>query len=528
MKTSLVKQIPLYPFLFIFFLVLFPLVNNLDQINPNEVTRPLLVLLLGEVAILVLIQTFVRNWQYASYLSFLTFFLIFVYGPVTITLTDRLPDEYAGAFPLITIGTLLVLAIVLSRKKTLDRLGGASRVTPFLNLVLAILVTVQAVSGIWEYARTYPDLSWRYIKDEVPPETKSGLTVDCTTSPDIYWIFLDGYGRADVLDEIYGVDNISTLDHLKEMGFYIAEQSHANYIQTVYSIPSALFFNYLGPKPSKASGYDYFPALIANNPAMALLRQCGYEMVTFETGFTFTNYPDSDIYLSDGMYFNDLEELLFSNTPLDLLADKVGLRLPELTYASHRSRVLYTFEKLAELPEMAGPKFVLAHIISPHPPFVFDAQGNEVQPRRSYSINDGNDYIGTWNEYRQGYAAQVQYVNQLLEATVSEIIARSPAPPVIIVQADHGPGGHLVWKTPDRTCLWERTSILNAYYLPNGGSQALYAEITPVNSFRLVLNEYFGTNLELLADETYFTSHLTGRTFTNVTGRRDSRENCGD
>jgi hypothetical protein len=526
MKANFAKRIPLYPFLFILFIILFTLVNNPDQIDPNQIVRPLVVLSLVEVVLLLLFQVTVKNWQYAFYLSFLTFFLIFIYGPITVIGTEKLPDQNAEAFPWIVMGILLALAFMLGAKRTLNRLGGPGRVTPFLNLVFAILVIGQAVSGLSEFVKISPNLSSQ--EEAIPPESMSGLSLDCTVSPDIYWIVLDGYGRADVLQEIYGVDVSPMLASLREKGFFIAEQSHANYIQTVYSIPSTLFFNYMEPMPPDVSGYDYFPALIANNPTMALLRQCGYKMVTFESGFFFTNYPNSDLYLSDGDYFNELEELLFASTPLGYLADKLDLSLPEWSYASHRSRVRFALDKLGELPESPGPKFVFAHIISPHPPFVFDAQGNSIQPNRSYTVWDGDDYAGTWAEYRAGYAAQVQYVNQLLEQTVSEIINRSPAPPVVIVQADHGPGGHLVWKSPDRTCLWERTSILNAYYLPNGGSQSLYPTISPVNSFRIVLNAYFGLDLELLPDETYFTSHLTGRTFTNVTDRQESRQNCRD
>jgi hypothetical protein len=528
MKANFAKRIPLYPFLFILFVILFPLVTNLDQIDPDQVLRPLVVLSLVEVAILLLFQMIVKNWQYASYLSFLTFFLIFIYGPITVIGTDKLPDENAEAFPWIVLGVLLALAIILGAKVTWNRLGGASRVTPFLNLVLAILVFGQAVTGLPAILELPGDPSPQIEEVVTPPKSEPELALDCSISPDIYWIVLDGYGRADVLQEIYGADVSPTLASLREKGFFIAEQSHSNYIQTVYSIPSTLFFNYMEPMPSNVSGYDYFPALIANNPFMALLRQCGYKMVTFESGFTFTNYPESDLYLSDGDYFNELEELLFASTPLGYLADKLDLILPERSYASHRSRVRFALDKLGQLPKSPGPKFVFAHIISPHPPFVFDAQGHSVQPDRNYTVWDGDDYAGTWEEYRAGYAAQVQYVNQLLEQTVTEIISRSPAPPVIIIQADHGPGGHLVWKSPDRTCLWERTSILNAYYLPNGGSQSLYPAITPVNSFRVVLNAYFGLNLEFLPDETYFTSHLTGSTFTDVTDRQDSRENCED
>ena len=527
MKAKLLKPVPLYPFLFILFVILFALVNNQDQISPNQILRPLLVLFLVEAALVLLFRVINKDWQLASYLSFLTIFIFFLYGPITVFVTDKLPGQLAGAFPFIALGILAVLAILLGRRGILKRLGGFTRVTPFLKLVFAILVLAQVVDGVPEITKLIRDLSRQQSGLRIPREARTGVALDCTVSPDIYWIVLDGYGRADMLKAIYGVDTSSTLESLKEMGFIIAEQSHANYIQTVYSVPSTLYFNYLGPKPSKVSGYDYFPALIANNPLMTLLRQCGYKMVTFASGFYFTNYPGSDLYLSDGEHFNDLEELLFASTPLILLAETLDFTLPEWTYASHRSRVLYTFDQLGQLPELEGPKFVFAHILSPHPPFVFDAQGNEVEPRRSYSINDGDDYVGTWKEYRKGYASQIRYTSQLLEQTVSEILEGSEAQPVIIVQSDHGPGGHLVWESPDETCLWERTSILNAYYLPDGGSQALYPEISPVNSFRVVLNHYFGLDLDLLADQTYFTSHLTGSRFTNVTEERDSRKNCG-
>jgi hypothetical protein len=42
--------------------------------------------------------------------------------------------------------------------------------------------------------------------------------------------------------------------------------------------------------------------------------------------------------------------------------------------------------------------------------------------------------------------------------------------------------------------------IMNAYYLPDGGSELLYDSISPVNSFRVILNRYFGMNMDLLDD----------------------------
>jgi hypothetical protein len=47
---------------------------------------------------------------------------------------------------------------------------------------------------------------------------------------------------------------------------------------------------------------------------------------------------------------------------------------------------------------------------------------------------------------------------------------------------------------------------LNAYYLPGEKKDLLYDGISPVNSFRVIFNEYFNENYELLPDISYFSS----------------------
>jgi len=120
----------------------------------------------------------------------------------------------------------------------------------------------------------------------------------------------------------------------------------------------------------------------------------------------------------------------------------------------------------------------------------------------------------------------VQFVDRMLEEIIDAILNRSSQPPIIILQGDHGPGGFLNWFSPQRTCLCERTSILNAYYLPSGVSKDLYPTISPVNSFRVILNSYFGTHLDLLPDRTFFTSHRLIRQIIDITDERNSMRNC--
>ena len=67
------------------------------------------------------------------------------------------------------------------------------------------------------------------------------------------------------------------------------------------------------------------------------------------------------------------------------------------------------------------------------------------------------------------------------------------------------------------TDLVERMSKLNAYYFPARKYEGLYGKITPVNSFRVVLNTYFGANLELLPDRSFFSTWSEPYHFIDVT-----------
>src|SRR5438552_8790363 len=102
---------------------------------------------------------------------------------------------------------------------------------------------------------------------------------------------------------------------------------------------------------------------------------------------------------------------------------------------------------------------------------------------------------------------------------IDGILANSSEPPIIILQSDHGSGMGLSTQSAEHTDLRERMSILNAYYLPGPGRAALYQGISPVNSFRVVFNAYFGAGLDLLPDRSYFSTWDDPFQFIDVTDR---------
>ena len=517
------KRLALYPFLFVFYVILVPLANNLGQLDPALALRSLLVLLLAAVAGLFLLKALFKDWQYAAYLVFLVFAFFFVFGHINRLAQDSLSFKNKDTAVLLLLIAWAVIFGIVSLKPVWSRLNGRVWMLPFFNLVFALALLPPGYILLTR---------WLLAPHQARPASAQALsdtgdtTLDCSSHPDIYYIILDAYGRQDVLNGLYAVDNQPFIDYLEGKGFYVASESHSNYIQTVFSVPSSLSYSFIDPPQKGVNGLEYFINLVEENRIMHDLKDCGYLTVAIESGFYFTEHPGTDIYLSSKDALNNFEDLLLVGSPWQVIADQLNLGPVEQSYKAHRQRVLYSFEQLGNLYKMPGPKIVFTHIISPHPPFVFDARGRPVEPGRAYSVNDGDDYKGTLAEYQSGYAMQVQFVNRKLEQAIDSILAKSPTPPVIIIQGDHGPGSHLDWDSPANTCLWERTSILNAYYLPGDGKNMLYPSISPVNSFRVVLDAYFGAELPLLPDRTYFTSHRLEGQSIDITAERTSRKNC--
>ena len=149
----------------------------------------------------------------------------------------------------------------------------------------------------------------------------------------------------------------------------------------------------------------------------------------------------------------------------------------------YRERTLYTLEQLDELSYIKEPKLVFAHLIIPHPPYVFGPNGDPV------ALED----IGTTKSDKEDamYTGQAIYISSRMKEIVPMIISNSTRPPIIIIQGDHGP---TVAKN-----LRNRMRNLSAYYLP-GVNSSVYPTMTNVNTFRVIFNAYFEQNLPLLDD----------------------------
>ena len=331
--------------------------------------------------------------------------------------------------------------------------------------------------------------------------------------PDIYFIVLDAYGRSDVLRSMLGYDNSAFVDRMRSRGFFVADRSTSNYCQTALSISATLSGQYHDARGvSNSKSRLPLRDLIADNPWLALLRRRSYTMVGFASGFGLTDSFHADERLAPSADLPDFAALVLDMTPFWTV---LGQGAGQASHRRHRARILHVFDQIASVADDPRPTFCLAHVVAPHPPFIFDAVGRDLSGANpSFRLTDGTLWSdieghGGPDDYAALYRAQATYISDRVAAAVDQILARSPKPPVIIIQGDHGPGSHFDTDSPQPNDLLERMSILNLCLIPGIDPDRLRPTMTPVNTFRIIADHYFGTNLSLLPDRNYYSSYQT-------------------
>jgi hypothetical protein len=430
--------------------------------------------------------------------------LFFSYGHIYDFLEKNLPNLGRHRFLLPAWLAIAVVGIWLIAR----RVKNPSTFTRALNLTALVALVIPV----------YQVINWEVLQANAGPVVKiqgtSELKVDPNATPrDVYFILVDEYARKDVLGEVYNYDNTPFLDTLRSMGFQVVDCSQSNYAQTELALSSILNMDYLdklGEFNASTKGTSEVRHLVQDNSVMQAFKRMGYKLVTFATGYAFSEFHYADYYLTPNSgndtrfgRMNIFEVMLFKTT-LGLALSDISQVIPSLTVAetnqpldTKREQILYDLERLERMPlGIAGPKFVFAHILSLHSPYVFSRDGQPAQYPENMSASQNYS----------AYTDQLEYTNQRLISVLQAIIQDSDPKPIIILQGDTGPG--LVSHSG-------RMSNLSAFYLPDDTEQ-ISPSMTPVNDFRLVFDKYFGANLDLLPDTSYFSPYTAPFVFETI------------
>jgi hypothetical protein len=489
------NNIIFHPILFGIFPVLALFESNMSFTSIWEIILPSIIIISMIIPIWIFLKIIIKNNQKSAFIISLSLILFFIYGPIFFAIDDvAINGEDIGRHRYLMIPFLGIWIIGITFLiKTKKEIRNMTTISNFMSLIIigVMLLSITTYNLENSYSVEIAEFKIKEVEKEIK------------TFPDIYYIILDGYPGKISLKNIIGYDNQSFIDNLDKEGFFIQEKSYVNYQHTFLSIPSILNMRYLNDitenmidKSNQALPYE----MGSNNQVMNFIKSQGYTTVSFDSGWGFTRDMKSvDLKLcGDNKIFNsEFMITLVKNSMLNPIYVKI--------FETNKAEaILCIFDELPKIKERTDqPVFVFAHIFSPHPPHIFGANG-EIR-----NLKNLDPHLETRDNLdKEAFTNQLIFINKKITEVVNQLL-NSENQPVIIIQSDHGTaflfeGNVDNWSNPTNEMIKERTDSINFIFLPKNTENIFSESITPVNTFSILFNHYFGTDFEILEDKIYF------------------------
>ncbi|CUR50972.1 conserved membrane protein of unknown function [Nitrosotalea devaniterrae] len=480
----------IHPLIFSVCPILIIFSQSLNLINPKEILLPILLVLSIVTAVWVLFAIILKNKKKGALVVSFGLGIFFSYGYVF----NFLSDFTIGGFYLrhiyllpVYLGFFLVLMYYfIKTKRKFDR---ATTIANYCSISLLVILSVVS--------------SYNYVDRTLHPfMTLDDPTIPAPTRenpPDIYYIILDSYAHPSILKEAYNYSDDGFISFLKSRNFYVADGSHSNYRHTFLSFASSLNIEYINNRVDNSVkdtvNFHRLYKMTDDNKIMRIMKSYGYDIINFASRDGVTgNIRVADI--------NYCEKNPYVHSQLLITAIKTSVLEPaywKVFRAFDNQRDLCVFSELSDLNKKdTRPFFVFAHILLPHSPYRFGPNGETLME----------------DDQKIGYINQVKFVNKEIMEVVDKIQQGSKVQPIIIIQSDTGTS---LDSNDTNEIMKRKLTILNAYYLPENGTSSLYGTITPVNSFRVILDHYFDQKYPVLEDKIYYSDYQKRLNFTDVT-----------
>jgi len=505
--TRIIRRPPLFLLLIAAYPVVFLATANPGQVDWRVVLGIALASIFLTIMLFWLLSAISPSSTSAAVAAIIMVLMFFSYGQVAswidayaiaLRLGDNQTPNILDSAPIIRPamavlwGLLALLGTAVVARSRWAGKADLSRAATFASIVLlgTTLFTAFAYSG--------------NSTNDRPTSSAGDVAIEAasTEQPDVYLVVLDGYARHDVLAKYYGFDNAPFLDALRARGFRVAQDSSTNYNWTFLSLASILNLGYL--QEIFGSGIDadstdrsLLYEAIRNSLTARFLRDRGYRIVHLQStwGATARNpHADEEVRCEFSMYTNEFVRALVETTWLGAFHSKAGVDLARCHLAN--------FEALGSMASRPGPKFVFAHFVLPHHPYLFDSDGNVL---RNAVISNQFEFQKKLWEDRDSYRSQLEFVNREVLRALGGILDASSVPPIIVLVSDHGPGLIAGLRSDDQLAL--RFATLGAYHLPGAPADLLPPNVSGVNLFRAILSEYFSAQLPMLPDRHFVSAY---------------------
>jgi len=478
---------------------------NLDQgVSIRAVLVPLVATSASAAALTAICALASRSLAGGALAATATVIVVLGYEQVRPLISVASDAVFLVGWALLWVGVLVVIARARSlRGRSVMPLSQALSVMATVLIAMNLLPIVLHGMAGGQAAAAPVELTLTEGPNAVAPDER----------PDIYYLMFDRYPSAETLLGVFGFDNTPFVESLEARGFFVADDSFANYPKTAPSIASSLDMNYLDRDrlaANAAGPADWTPVydlLGGSLAAPRFLNGLGYTYVSLPSWYEQSGSgSDVDVRLSLGGA-SEFASVLYGTTIVSAIQEELGWTSPVDFRDRSRAHSLFQLDRLVALDEIPSPKLVFAHVLVPHDPFVFDRDGSFV-----------SEELAASRSYRDSFIRQVEYANRRILDVIDRLQAATPdRPPVIMLQADEGPFPERYvkqtvgfdWTEATIDELREKYLILNAYAFPGVTSPDLHESITPVNSFRALLRAYFDVDIPIVADRAFvFTDEL--------------------
>jgi hypothetical protein len=515
--VSRFRNFIIHPIAFSAYPVLFLFSKNISEVDLSEVLVPLCVTIGICGLVWIAASLILKSKSKGALVASLSMIMLLLFGHAHALLGHLFGWDVLSRRHMFVGWCFLYLGglfLIFRRKR---EISSVHRFANTISIILLLIVSIQITACYLKPEEQSPpgieasDLSW------IQKWRDSGKRL-----PHVYYIILDGYGRSDEIERNYQFKNDSFLETLKSRGFFVPDRSTSNYPFTHESIASSLNMEYIDENWD-SQNRRRLGTLVDRNKVAQLFRLLGYKYIFIPSGYYITDeshLADITIDLGTGAQ-GQLESLLIESSAIWFVAkwldvDLYHLRIREVEkMAFKRESSMVNWQRhinesvgaIGKVAERREPTFTFAHIICPHPPFVFKRDGslNSNSKMDDLGNSDNKNY---WTS-KEEYIDQLVYLNSIVSRMIVKILESSPEPPIIILHGDHGTASLVgrKWEVPEKPSVplaEERMAIFFACYMPIEIKSKVSDSITPVNLFRIVFNESFGANYSLLPNRNFW------------------------
>lgn len=516
-----------HPLLFSIFPILLIYSQNIHLLPPEELIFP----------VVLIVGSSLLSWQIIKYVSSNTFkaglivslFLVvfFSYGHIYNLLVDStIFDFEIGRHRFLLIPFIVSLIVgtffLIKTSRTLNNLSNIVNVISITAVAIIIGNIALDISQENYFDSDKMSINERFLgvgashdsfseifERQSEQDSKPSFYEKSSDKPDIYYIILDEYGSNNALKKFFSYDNSQFLSTIEKKGFFIFNPGFTNYPTTVQSLGSSLNMVYINDLTEqvgkKSKNYHLLNSMLSENKVMNKFKENNFRIINMGALWGPNNsFKNADVNLCEFKEFNrdSLMRELLQITMLSYVQER-------LVEEGRRERVLCVFDELPKLDEnFPGSKFVFAHIMLPHSPYIFGPNGESVTP--GIPLDDQ-----PWNP-RKAHIDQLKFANKKILSLIDELLLKNKNL-IIIIQGDTGSSFDSNWKNPSNDQIIERMSNLNAIYFPNNHYKSFSGKSTPVNTFRIIFNEFFSENYEPLDDKMYWSTSDSPYSHTDVT-----------